>query len=100
MQAWAGYYSPTQELAAYKSAMKINSHLYSIDLAGHGTLQFPERNVYALAGFSEKLFDTMKLLEQDRNALVNEIRKVEFEVTKEPKRNREQVTEEVNLAQG
>ena len=39
---------------------------------------FLERNVYALAGFSEKVFDVMALLERDREALVHEIEAVEL----------------------
>lgn len=98
MQAWQGYRQPERELNSYRRTIGKNPHIYSIDLAGHGTLQFPEKNVYALAGFSEKLFDIMKMLGQDRNALINEIKKVEFKVTKETKHKRPQV-EEVVVAQ-
>jgi hypothetical protein len=41
-------------------------------------MQFPERNVFCIAGFSDKVFDIMKLLETDKQALVNEIKKVEL----------------------
>ena len=41
-------------------------------------MQFPESNVFAIAGFSEKIFDTMKLMESDKKALINVIKKVEF----------------------
>lgn len=70
--------APTAALAAYKKKFGCNPLVYSFDLAGHGTLQFPEPNVYCLAGFSEKVFDTMKLLETDRNALINEIESIEL----------------------
>lgn len=53
-------------------------HLYSFDVQGYGTLMFPESKVYCLAGMSDKTFDVMKLLEQDRNALVNEIEAIEI----------------------
>lgn len=85
MQAWAGYNSPSREFAAYRKKFGANPNIYSIDLAGHGTLQFPENQVFALAGFSEKLFDVMKLLEQDKKALVNEIKKVDFRIDRRPK---------------
>lgn len=62
----------------YKKKFKCNPFLYSFDLAGHGSLQVPEKKTFCVAGFSEKVFDVMKLLEQDRNALVNEIEKVSF----------------------
>ncbi len=37
---------------------------------------FPENKVFAIAGFSEKIFSIMGLLEQDREALIHEIDKV------------------------
>lgn len=78
MQGWIGYQSPMAAYDHYCKALDIRPHVYSIDLAGYGTLQFPENKVYCLAGFSEKIFDVMKLLEQDRHALINEIKRTEF----------------------
>ena len=81
MQAWQtnhSYYGatsiPTQALAAYRQRHKVNSHVFSVDMAGYGTLQFPENRVYAMAGFSEKIFDVMALFEQDREALISTIK--------------------------
>jgi hypothetical protein len=76
MQAWIGYDTPKASFTEYKNRTKSNPAIYSFDLAGHGTMQFPERNVYALAGFSEKIFDVMANLEQDREALINKIKSV------------------------
>ena len=83
MQAWVqnGWYakSPKQAFELYKN--KYNAHdckFYSIDLAGYGTLQLPERDVYCLAGFSEKIFDLMKHFESDKNALITTINSVEL----------------------
>lgn len=78
MQGWIGRYSPTIDFNKYKSRTGANPFIYSFDLAGYGSLQFPERNVFCLAGFSDKVFDTMALLEKDKGALVNEINKMEF----------------------
>ena len=78
MQGWIGYDSPSREFSSYKSRTGANPIVYSFDLQGYGTLQFPERNVYCLAGFSDKVFDVMKLLEADRNALIHEIDKIEL----------------------
>ena len=78
MQGWMGYNTPGAEFAAYKQAHDANPHVYSFDLTGYGTMQFPEHQVYAMAGFSAKVFDVMKLLEQDRNALVHKIEAVEL----------------------
>lgn len=70
--------APTKTYAVYKELTGANPKIYSFDLKGYGTLQFPEKDVYAIAGFSEKIFDVMKLLEEDRNALINEIKRVEI----------------------
>jgi 60 kDa SS-A/Ro ribonucleoprotein len=78
MQGWVGYDSPAAEFAAYKKNTGTNPKVYTFDLQGYGSMQFPEDNIYAIAGFSEKIFDVMKLLEQDRHALISEIEKVEL----------------------
>lgn len=78
MQGWIGYNTPSAEFAQYKKKFNANPYVYSWDLAGLGTLQFPENNVFALAGFSDKVFQIMSLLEQDKKALLNEIRSIEI----------------------
>lgn len=78
MQAWMGYTVPTQAFARYKKRLDANPRIFSFDLAGHGTMQFPEPNIYAIAGFSEKVFDIMALLEQDRSALIHKIEEVKL----------------------
>jgi 60 kDa SS-A/Ro ribonucleoprotein len=78
MQGWVGYDTPVRSFNAYKTRTGAKPFIYSFDLQGYGTLQFPEPNVFAIAGFSEKVFDIMKLLEQDKNALIAEIEKVEL----------------------
>lgn len=87
MQAWEtrqahSYYGnqyndtsiPSKMLAAYRQRHKVNSHIFSVDMSGYGSLQFPENRVYAMAGFSEKIFDVMALFEQDHEALINTIK--------------------------
>jgi hypothetical protein len=83
MQGWMpGSYAtggtPTEAFANYRRRTGGDPHVYSFDLQGYGSLMFPERNVYGLAGFSEKVFDVMALLEQDRDALVHEIESVQL----------------------
>jgi len=78
MQGWIGYETPTKEFNYWKQATGANPFVYSFDLNSYGSMQFPEANVFCLAGFSEKVFDIMKLLEYDKKALVNEIKKVPF----------------------
>ena len=43
--------------------------VYSVDLQGYGTNVFND-NVYKIFGWSDKIFDIMKVLEQDKNALI------------------------------
>lgn len=78
MQAWVqnSYYakSPSAAYNKYKEHYNPDCKMYSIDLAGYGTLQVPEKDVYCLAGFSEKIFDLMKYLEEDKDALLNTIK--------------------------
>lgn len=78
MQGWIGGYTPVNEFNQYKKMTGANPFVYSFDLNSYGSMQFPETNVFCLAGFSEKVFDIMKLMEQDKKALVNEIKKVSF----------------------
>jgi len=75
-QAWEEHETPRNVLSTYSKKFNCQPHIYSLDLCGMGTLQFPEKKVYAMAGFSEKIFDIMKMLETDRNALINEIKKI------------------------
>lgn len=79
MQAWmvTGWWgrsvSPSGAYNAYKHRFNPNCKMYSIDLAGYGTLQVPEKDVYCLAGFSEKIFDLMRYFEEDKDALLTAI---------------------------
>ena len=78
MQGWVGYTCPTKQFNEYKKRFDCEPIVYSWDLEGLGTLQFPEKNVYGLAGFSEKVFDIMKYLEEDKNALINRINQIKL----------------------
>ena len=78
MQAWMGGTVPTASLAKYRVAFSADPKVYSFDLAGLGTLQFPERNVFCLAGFSDKTMETLSLLDHDPLALVRQIEAVEL----------------------
>jgi hypothetical protein len=76
MQGWVGNSTPMGTFNEYKKKYNVDTKIYSFDLNGYGSLQFPERNVYALAGFSDKIFDIMKLCEVDKDALINKINSV------------------------
>jgi len=78
MQGWVGYESPVSDFNDYKTRTGAKPFIYSFDLQGYGSMQFPEPNVFCLAGFSDKIFDIMKLLESDKQALINEIEKIEL----------------------
>ena len=76
MQSFIGYDTPLAQLNSYKTKFNCNPHIFSFDLAGLGTLQIPQNQVYCLAGFSDKVFDVMSALKEDRNALVNQIHSI------------------------
>lgn len=76
MQAWVGQHTPAADLVAYKRKFGCDPRIFSFDLRGHGTLQFPESKVFALAGFTDAVLGTMKNLERDPAALVHEIEQV------------------------
>ena len=78
MQGWVGHTAPTASFEAYKTRFKVNPYLYSFDLAGYGSLQFPEDKVFQLAGFSEKVFGMMGALEQNPNELLDRIEAIEL----------------------
>ncbi len=78
MQGWIGHYSPVKYFEAYKKRTESNPLIYSFDLKGYGTMQFPEKNVFCIAGFSDKTFEVMSLLEKDKKALMHEIEKIEL----------------------
>lgn len=78
MQSWAHHRSGPAMVEKYTSAVGQRPIIYSFDLNGYGTLSFPEKQVFAIAGFSEKVFEVMKMLEEDRNALINRVKAVEL----------------------
>ena len=78
MQGWIGHNSPVAAYNEYKRITGANPFIYSVDLAGHGSTQFPEQQVMCMAGFSDKMLDTMKMVETDKNALVNKIKSIEI----------------------
>jgi 60 kDa SS-A/Ro ribonucleoprotein len=78
MQGWMGQHAPTKTFAAYKKKFGADPKIFSFDLQGYGTIQFPERNIYCLAGFSDKTMDTLKFLDSDQSALIREIEAVDL----------------------
>lgn len=76
MQGWIGYNAPTGTFEKWKTKYNCNPYIYSFDLQGYDSMQFPEDNVFCLSGFSNRIFDVMDKLESDKDAMVNEIEKV------------------------
>jgi hypothetical protein len=89
MQAWVqSDGSPVDMVNRYKAKAGANPFIYSFDLTGNGTMQFKETSpkTIALAGFSEKIFDVMKLTEMDKNALVEAIENYPIQVVRKNKK--------------
>jgi len=69
-----------KEIELYRKEVNPNAKVYSFDCAGYGTLQLPANDPrsYLIPGFSEKMFDVIKLLDSDRNALISKIEEIEL----------------------
>ena len=78
MQAWMGRGTPEREFSKFVKRSGKRPRVYSFDLAGNGTIQFPQHDIYCLAGFSDKTMETMKFLEEDKQALLRQIDAVEL----------------------
>lgn len=76
MQAWVGDGAPVASFAQYKARHAVTPRVFSFDLKGYGTLQFPQERVYALAGWSDRVFEIMQKLDRDPAALVREVEAV------------------------
>jgi hypothetical protein len=70
--------NPETDFRAYCRKFNVRPHVYCFNLAAYGDTQFPADKVYQLSGFSDKVFDTMALLETDRLALVKEINAIDI----------------------
>lgn len=77
-QGWEEGGAPTAEESAYRKKYGADPYIYSVDLAGYGSMMFPANKTFAVAGFSDKLLTIMSLFEQDRDAFINEILKTEL----------------------
>lgn len=78
MQGWIDSYGLTGTFSQYKTKYNADPMIFSFDLQGYGTLQFPENKVMCIAGFSDKVFDVMEKLEGDKDALIHEIEAIEL----------------------
>ena len=54
-----------------------NAHIYSIDITGYGTTAFaPNKRVYSIFGYSSDIYELVKKVEIDPNALIKEIESI------------------------
>lgn len=79
MQGWVGGGAPVQPFADYKTRYSVTPRVFSFDLKGYGTLQFPQERVYCLAGWSDRVFEIMQKLDRDPEALVHDVESVPLE---------------------
>jgi hypothetical protein len=78
MQGWIGHDAPTASFAAWAKKYDAAPKVFSFDLQGYGTLQFPQRDVFCLAGFSDKTLETLKHLDSDQAAFLRQIESIEI----------------------
>lgn len=78
MQGWVGYVSPKVPFEEYCKKFKVSPYVYSWDLQGYGTTQFPSSKIFTLAGFNNNVFDIMKNLENSKYELVKVINEINF----------------------
>jgi 60 kDa SS-A/Ro ribonucleoprotein len=78
MQGWVGHDPPVKAFENYKRQHGADPKVFSFDLQGYGSLMFPQRNVFCLAGFSEKTLETLHQLDQDPAALLRQIEAIEL----------------------
>lgn len=73
---WGGTQSgTTSSFKEYKKRTGARPNVFAFDLTGYGSMQFPENQVYQIAGFSDRVFDVMRVLKDgNKNALVDAIK--------------------------
>ena len=76
MQSFVGHKTPKDEFNMYKKKFSCDPYIYSWDLSGYSTLQFPENKIFAMSGFSEKSFDIIQLMEKDKMTLIQEVNNI------------------------
>ena len=66
-------------LSDYKKNFKVDPNIYCINLCSYGTTMFKEnKKVAQLFGYSAEIYELVKKVEVDINALLNEVKKINF----------------------
>jgi len=70
--------SLSKQWSLYKNTIAPNAQLYLFDLVGYGQspISLKEKDVYLIAGWSDKVFDVLAAIENGGNAIA-EIQKIE-----------------------
>lgn len=76
MQGWVGGGAPVASFADYQRRYSVRPRVYSFDLKGLGTLQFPQERVFCMAGWSDRVLEMMQKLDRDPEALVREVEEI------------------------
>lgn len=75
-QGWVDRHPISSVWNPYVQMVGHKVFLYSFDLHGYGTLMFPQENVFACAGYSDKIFSAMQTMETEKATLVSQIESV------------------------
>lgn len=78
MQGWVGHHAPISSFEAWKKKYDASPKVFSFDLQGYGSLHFPQRDVYCLAGFSDKTLEILKQLDANQAAFIQQIEAIEL----------------------
>jgi hypothetical protein len=84
MQTWMESYDMGRRtghialLAEYEKQFDVKPYVYSVDLTGYGSTNWEKGRIVQVAGLNEKIFDLIGMVEQDREALIHEIERVEL----------------------
>lgn len=81
MQGWIGGGAPVAPFAEYRRRYKVQPRVFSFDLKGLGTLQFPQERVFCMAGWSDRVLEIMQKLDRDPEALVREVEAIALDQT-------------------
>lgn len=66
-------------LRTYKSQYSVDPYIYCINLCGYGTTMFKEnKKVAQISGYSAEIYELVKKMEIDINAVLNEVKKINF----------------------
>lgn len=76
MQGWVGHTTPVLDFDQYCRQIGNIPFIYSFDLAGLGSTQFPNHKTFLINGWNEKVFEIMKVLEEDKLALIKKIESI------------------------